>query len=182
MDPTPFPEKDLDRKAEEFICGWATDLPKHLPILLLIHLTRASRCSDPAKIVQDGVRTYFKHKAEVIRRRLLELFARGRWSLAVGLVFLALCLGAADLATQLGTSPLLVIFRESLIIGGWVGMWRPLEIFLYDWWPLRHERNVCLRLSEATVEVVVRVDQTSPAVEDRLGEEAQVHAGLAPSI
>ena len=27
------------------------------------------------------------------------------------------------------------ILRGSLTIGGWVSMWRPLEIFLYDWSP-----------------------------------------------
>ena len=28
------------------------------------------------------------------------------------------------------------IVREGLTICGWVGMWRPLEIHLYRWWPL----------------------------------------------
>ena len=28
------------------------------------------------------------------------------------------------------------VIRESLLIGGWVAMWRPLEVFLYDWWPI----------------------------------------------
>ena len=27
------------------------------------------------------------------------------------------------------------LIKESLIISGWVALWRPLEIFLYDWWP-----------------------------------------------
>ena len=31
---------------------------------------------------------------------------------------------------------------ESLLIGGWRPMWRPLEIFLYDWWPIRAERTL----------------------------------------
>ena len=25
------------------------------------------------------------------------------------------------------------------MIGGWVALWRPMEIFLYDWWPIRGE-------------------------------------------
>ena len=27
------------------------------------------------------------------------------------------------------------------MIGGWVALWRPLEIFLYDWWPIRRKQN-----------------------------------------
>ena len=43
------------------------------------------------------------------------------------------------------------VLRESLLIGGWVAMWRPLEVFLYDWWPLWRRRNLYRRLAAATV-------------------------------
>ena len=38
-------------------------------------------------------------------------------------------------------------------IGGWGAMWRPLEIYLYDWWPVRDERRVFERLSRMSVRV-----------------------------
>ena len=43
------------------------------------------------------------------------------------------------------------LFRESLLIGGWVAMWRPLEIFLYDWWPIRAESRLYDRLGAMPV-------------------------------
>jgi hypothetical protein len=33
-------------------------------------------------------------------------------------------------------------------------MWRPLEIFLYDWWPIRAEARLCNRLSAMPVRIV----------------------------
>ena len=33
-------------------------------------------------------------------------------------------------------------------------MWRPLEIFLYDWWPILGEQRVRERLSRVEVRVV----------------------------
>jgi hypothetical protein len=42
--------------------------------------------------------------------------------------------------------------EESFLILGWVANWRPLEIFLYDWWPLAHRRDLYNRLSVAAVE------------------------------
>ena len=45
------------------------------------------------------------------------------------------------------------IIRESFLIGGWVAMWRPLEIFLYEWWPIRAEAQLFDRLSAMTVRV-----------------------------
>jgi hypothetical protein len=39
------------------------------------------------------------------------------------------------------------IARESLVIGGWVAMWHPLEVFLYDWWPIRSRAGRYERLA-----------------------------------
>ena len=30
-------------------------------------------------------------------------------------------------------------------------MWRPLEIFLYDWWPINSDRRLLERLARMTV-------------------------------
>ena len=38
MDPSPFLDKDLDVGAEEFITGWARELPRDKPLALLVHL------------------------------------------------------------------------------------------------------------------------------------------------
>jgi hypothetical protein len=46
------------------------------------------------------------------------------------------------------------VIGESLLIGGWVAMWRPLEIFLYEWWPIRAEARLFERLSRMIVRVV----------------------------
>jgi hypothetical protein len=40
------------------------------------------------------------------------------------------------------------------VIGGWVAMWRPLEVFLYDWWPIRAEARLFDRLSAMAVRVI----------------------------
>ena len=34
---------------------------------------------------------------------------------------------------------------------GWVSVWRPLEVFLYDWWPIRNEARLSERLSAMPV-------------------------------
>ena len=43
--------------------------------------------------------------------------------------------------------------EQGLFILGWVALWRPLEIFLYDWWPLARRIRLLERLSAATVEI-----------------------------
>lgn len=39
LDPFPFPERDLDSDAEEYIVGWARELPQDQPIKLIVHVT-----------------------------------------------------------------------------------------------------------------------------------------------
>ena len=69
------------------------------------------------------------------------------------------------------------VLTESLLIGGWVAMWRPLEIFLYDWWPIRAEARLLDRLSAMPVRVAHRA--TGTAAPPRPQREGA--AGRAPT-
>jgi hypothetical protein len=81
------------------------------------------------------------------------MFRIGRLSLAIGLAVLALCVLVGQAALVLiGSGPAGRILWEGLIILGWVANWRPIEIFLYDWWPLVRRRRLFQRLSQSTVE------------------------------
>ncbi len=40
IDPSPFRQRDLDPRAEEFIVDWASDLPMDKPWALVVHLDR----------------------------------------------------------------------------------------------------------------------------------------------
>ncbi|MBI1368950.1 MAG: hypothetical protein GC162_09890 [Planctomycetes bacterium] len=155
LDPSPFPEKDLDQDAEEFIVSWATEEHRRSPFHLRIHLTKPANDPTARERITEAVHAFFAYRASITRRRLRRLLATGRSALIIGVLFLAACVLAADLLIPLAEGrPLMQIARESLIIGGWVAMWRPMEIFLYEWWPIRHERRVYDRLSVCDVEVV----------------------------
>ena len=66
-----------------------------------------------------------------------------RFSLAViGLAVLTVSLVASQTRTRLiPQATLAKVIEESLIIVGWVANWRPLEIYLYDWWPIVRRRR-----------------------------------------
>ena len=154
IDPSPFRTRDLDREAEEFIVGWAKDLPRDVPLALVVDLDREAGLPDEAAVLRDAIHEFFRQRAEAYRRRLRELLRRGRTSLLIGLTVLAAAIALGDfLATLLKTSRIGEIMRESLTIGGWVSMWRPLEIFLYDWWPIRSEAQLSDRLAAMPVRI-----------------------------
>jgi hypothetical protein len=154
MDPSPFLEKDLDPDAEEFIVGWARELPAEKPLALLVHLDKPVVNSREAETLRDAVHTYFTHRSEIARQRLRELLRIGRTSLAIGVLFLTICLLIADSVMRLWPEHRAsTVVREGLTICGWVAMWRPLEIFLYSWWPIERERRTYDRLSAMTVRI-----------------------------
>jgi len=154
IDPSPFRERDLDPKAEEFIVSWAKDLPRDRSLALVVDLDREAGLPDEAAVLRDAIHEFFRHRAETHRQRLRELFRVGRTSLAIGLVALAAAIALGDFfATLLSGSRIGGIVRESLTIGGWVSMWRPLEVFLYDWWPIRNEARLSDRLAVMPIRI-----------------------------
>jgi hypothetical protein len=154
IDPSPFRDRDLDPKAEAFIVGWAKDLPREASLALLVDLDREAGLPDEAAVLRDAIHEFFKHRATTYRQRLRELFRLGRTSLMIGLVALAVAIALGDfLANLMKGSRIGEIIRESLTIGGWVSMWRPLEVFLYDWWPIRNEARLSDRLAAMPVRI-----------------------------
>ena len=152
MDPSPFNERDLDHDAEEFIVSWARELPLADPVGLVIHLATSPQERDAQKTIQEAIQHYFSYRLKLSRLEFRHLMQDGRRSLLIGVAFLAACLTASRLLFG-GSGAFSSVGRESLTIGGWVAMWRPLEIYLYDWWPLLRRQRILKKLSQMPVEV-----------------------------
>ena len=161
MDPAPFRERDLDPKAEQFIVDWSREARRDAPLALIVHLSREAATPEGVATLQAAVRDYFAAGAAATRAQLRRLFRTGRWSLLIGLAFVAAAnlLGdaVADLVGRYNYGRFL---HESIVIGAWVALWRPLEIFLYDWWPILAEARLYDRLSAMQVRIV---DETRAA-------------------
>ena len=153
IDPSPFRERDLDPNAEQFIVDWARDLPRDVPLALRVHLERCAGRADEAALLGQAIHQHFKVSATASRRTLRELFRRGRISLLIALAFLGASLALSDLIGKMSEDGFATFLREGLLIGGWVAMWRPLEVFLYDWWPILGEIRLKDRLSQMPVRI-----------------------------
>jgi hypothetical protein len=153
LDPFPFRERDLDREAEDYIVGWARDLPTSQPIKIVVHFPDDEAEARAAHELEAAFHRYFAYRTGLLERELRELFRVGRQSLAIGVAILIACLVSAHLVSGiLIETPFRRLAEESFLILGWVANWRPLEIFLYDWWPIARRRDLYRRLAVATVE------------------------------
>jgi len=154
FDPFPMPTRDLARSAEDFIVGWARELPRGQAFRIIVHLSQREAQSAAAAGLADALRRHFTYRAERMSGDLHEMFRIGRLSLFIGLAVLGGCvLGGRLVSGLFGPGDISSFVAEGLIILGWVANWRPIEIFLYDWWPLAQRRHLYRCLADASVEV-----------------------------
>jgi hypothetical protein len=154
FDPSPFREKDLDDQAEDYIVSWVTELPHEAPFAIVVYLPAEEAKKPEATELGGAIARYFEDRARQFDHEQRELFRIGRRSLAIGALALLACLAASQLLAPLIPYPTLArVAEESLIFIGWVANWRPLEIYLYDWWPIRRRARLYRRIAAAPVHV-----------------------------
>jgi hypothetical protein len=150
MDPSPFIDRDLDAAAEEFIVSWAREHPHQAELELVIHLATMPP-PDRAMGTEAAVHHYFASRADIKQREFRQMLRLGRTSLLIGLGFVGGCLALSGLALRFLPAGWNSFVEVSLSIVGWVALWRPLEIYLYDWWPIRNEARLLERLARMRV-------------------------------
>ena len=150
MDRSPFHERDLDHDAEEFIVSWAKEHEKDSDLSIRVILQENENEATSRRVI-ESIHRYFDSRTVVTKRELKSLFREGRISLLIGLGFLALTKIIVSLLPQ---GPTWAVFiDEGLNICGWVALWKPIDIHLYCWWPLREQVVLFQRLSQCPVEV-----------------------------
>jgi hypothetical protein len=165
MDPAPFRERDLDPKAEAYVVDWAREAPARVPLRLVVHLGRETATEATAAMLREAVDDHFRRRARATWARLRRLFREGRIAFVIGLGFLLAAIAIGEwIASMISSERYAIVVQESLIILGWVAIWRPMGIFLYDWWPIRAEARLLDRLGEMDVRVL---DARNPGTVDR---------------
>jgi len=153
MDPSPLENKDLNDDVEEFIVSSSQEYRPDQALTLRIHLEEWP-AEDPTDQIRNSIHNYFAYRANLNHLAFRRLMRRGRASLLIGLLFLAACLVTTKLLLGDVRGTWAGILRESLTIAGWVAMWRPMEIYLYDWWPLRRKSRLYQKLSQMPVQMI----------------------------
>jgi hypothetical protein len=150
LDPAPFREKDLDPAAEAYIEEAVREIGAGQRARLVIHLPEPERSGEAAYSLPESIAHYFGYRAQQTRVELGRLMRLALVNLAIGLLFLAACLALRRSLLSAGLHELLA---EGLLIIGWVALWRPVEMFLYDWWPLLRRLRRLAAIARIPVEV-----------------------------
>jgi hypothetical protein len=155
-DPSPFVERDLDDNAVDYIVSSTMEHSIKTPIELVIHLSDMDAFPIEPKIIVDSIHNHFDYDAELMQKKTSRIFKQGQLGILVGVIILFICLSVSQIITPETEKSYLSVLKEGLVIMGWVGMWRPIDLFLYSWWPQVEMRRVFLKLSKIPVEIKVQ--------------------------
>ena len=154
LDPSPFRESELALEAEDYIVARASGTAD-----------RRSDRDHRASAVQTNFREHRRATSQVAVKDHFEHAKRGADQGDAGAVqdratrardrsFHSLGMSVARLAPVAETERTALfaqILKESFLIFGWVAIWKPSDIFLYEWPPIARRRKLFRRLSAANV-------------------------------
>lgn len=148
LDPAPFHDRALDRHAEAWLKESVDEVPARAALELVIRGPAALRAHLPE--IDLAVHTHFRRALDHEEWKLRRRIRVGRLALLIGLGVLAVTLLARLLLQNLPTSGA-DILGEGLLIIGWVGLWRPAEMLLFERLDSAADRTVLRRLSQIPI-------------------------------
>ncbi len=109
-----------------------------------IVLPAAARAPDLEARCRAALEDYCGTRIARLQNDKRSLLHEGRATMTRGLLFLAICmLGSHVVGEPKYLHPVFARFLdEGFVIAGWVALWSPLDVLLYQRWPLARERRM----------------------------------------
>lgn len=143
----------LHPDVEEFIIEEAEKLKLDTDFFITIQIAEDQTYN--LNEISSIVHKHFESKHEKANHQVKNILSLGLRSLLIGFVFLIIMfLLTQALISYLPESALMITLKEFFIILGWVALWRPADLLLFDWRP--HKRNAKLfeRIAKCKVRVI----------------------------
>jgi hypothetical protein len=151
-DPMPFLERDLDDDVALYLTECATDVGREP--LRIVFWSEASSLDEAA--VQRAFRNHFDYELGRARRRVRASARSARNGFFIGIALMVVLRVISEVfVMQLSPGDARRILHEGLVIVSWVALWRPIDLVLYDFWPVRERRQIIEQLRDAEVSLRV---------------------------
>jgi hypothetical protein len=154
LDPSPYPQKALDRRIEEFIVDAVRDFPPKTDLKLAFYLPKKEMQNDAVRGLDETIRNHFRYLAARTEREIANTFLVGRIGLVIGISFLALTLLVNLMIARKPDTIFNEIIRNSLLIIGWVAMWQPISNLFYAWQPFRQKLKIYQKIYQMEISIL----------------------------
>lgn len=152
LDLAPLRERALDRKAERYILSRAGTCRPTDALRLLVHLPESLRAH--AADMTDAIHEHFRLAHAQGERNFRRRLRVGGRTLAVAVGVLAGSFWLRSLLSDVPSRALVQGLEEGLLILGWVAMWRPVEILLFERWESHPDHTRLEKLASMPIEFV----------------------------
>lgn len=153
-DPAPFHERDLDSSFATYLIASAEEhSTRSKPFRIQIDIDEPHATLHEEKIV-TAIQSYFTYQIDLKRLEFTRTLRMARLFLVIGFATLLLCLFIARVLRVIESDFIQTTLREGVIIFGWVSLWKPLELFLFDWYPIYDQIRLYKKISTSPMSVV----------------------------
>ncbi|NMB78200.1 MAG: hypothetical protein GYA23_03815 [Methanomicrobiales archaeon] len=155
FDPSPFHKKELDPEAERYIVDIVDDFSRETEFHIIIYLPEDIRNSAQAQKIPEAIRNHFQYRALMQNQLYKERSRYGKFTIIVGLVFLAIAtLASHAVADHFPDSLPALLVAKALEVAGWVAMWEPVTVHLYQLWPIIKQRRIYEKIAGMEIDVL----------------------------
>lgn len=135
-DPAPFRERDLDEKFIEYIITAVQEFPISTPLKIVIYIEENISNQFTINSIKEAIQSYLEYQKDLQKRNLKNFIKKSQVFFIFGLAILFLCISITQSLPPNSPLGFIRILREGMIIFGWVSMWKPIELVLFDWYPI----------------------------------------------
>lgn len=153
-DPAPFRARDLDDDFTEYVVTSADEFSPKTPLKIMIYVHDKMDSEIDKDAILEAIHSWVTYQIDLKRIQLQKLFKTAQLFLGIGLISLIACLSIANLLRSAEAFDAIKIAKEGVIIFGWVSMWKPFELILFDWYPAYDRIRLFRKLLETEIEVV----------------------------
>ena len=140
----------LNPAVEEFLIEEAEKLPRRNEINLLLQFEE--RQPSIESDIGESIHRHFTYSTQRTVLSVRTIFKLGWISLLTSIMFLILMFSIAfSITALLPDNAVMTTLRELFIILGWVALWRPADLLLYDWRSVRRRGKLLARLAQCKV-------------------------------
>lgn len=162
----PFQDENIEASGIDQLIDTMNARPNGLkPIsAIAIHLPPSTISPELPARMKAAIGNYCNAQIRLAAQKKREIWLEGRKALRIGLIFWAICLALSLVFEELifKGNAFGRLFGEGFIIAGWVGLWRPAELLLYDWRPYSREIRRYEEIKRMAVSIIPRKRAAQP--------------------
>lgn len=147
-DPSPLKVRDLKPSIEQYILTCIREIPSSSKSRIDFYFYSFGILDEEIDNLRKSVKEFFDYRSKIRMMDFKFKIRNGLKSVLIGLVFLFMCI---FISNKFLDSPQTLVgrfFLEGLSVLGWVSLWNPVQIFLYEIWPIIANSKNLIRISK----------------------------------